>query len=408
MTLMVGSITSPEIKSGFQKSEKKYPGIQFEPADHPTDGADYKRLEMQIRSGNLRVHAWNEEVALRVAKYAPVILTLDGQAPFLSPQDGPFAYDEKYTIWRGLPDRPNKINLAGKLYVIAGDLDWGLKSGREIGMLPLMGRNIVGKSKTEDIIGFIKEACNLDADEVDDVRKGEIGEAIGEGAIVFSLALLIHKAIAQASSQSEKSAGKSHGITRRTFLKGVGSVLTIGALAGVRGLTFDLPKGMASIATDQETKQYWLNIAGALKPIIKHNLVNTRTALLISKTEDTIERLGLSSQTPACVLMGSTHSFEANALMNDRGERFNTILGGTNALLKALDIILEKYPTIPKNTAKNNLLDFIARTKVMVVTDPRGPDQNPNLMYLIDENIHELVTFQSTQVESAINQLRSL
>lgn len=130
--------------------------------------------------------------------------------------------------------------------------------------------------------------------------------------------------------------------------------------------------------------------------------------MLFSKTEDAIDHLHFPQDTPAGVVMGNLHAYNAKILQSNPEERKKVIARFAESLLETTDAILEKYPGVPKDLTKQFILDYLSRGYIAEITDPQTPDFTFSLPTVIQqEGIVSLkYGFKSKQIEEAIVPLR--
>lgn len=354
--------------TNFVEKSLDYPGIRFEPGIHSSTVDEADELVNNFTEGNLNVHGWNKEVLERMRKYSPEVVAIDGGVPLSS--RGEIMTPE--FLWVSLPGKPSEINPTTKeVYVVRGDLmhyDY---------LFSRMGAESVGKSLEEQ----------------DDKRYSAIALS-GEGGAKDILSWLGSGAILDRSFSETK-------ISRRNFLR-----LTGAAVGAATIVHFFRPLLVYSASKSQnsETKDFFVDLYNILeKTLIKKNVIDFRTSLLIAKEEDAIDFLDKPKSTSGTVLMGNSHSRRVSELMSNKNERLKTISSFTEVLVGSLDQALKKHSSVfSREELRNTLLNFISAVEVIKLTDPPiNPDGSFGPLTMVT-----LGTFQSPQVEDAISKFR--
>ena len=376
-----------------------YPGIRFEPGKHITSTDQYSQVLAQLALGNLNASLWNPEVAMRISQYSPVILAIDGQSPF-SDTAHPVAYspDYKKLLWTSMPARPQRLNTAGQIYTISADV-----TAYDNYLKPLADTNTPEGERLsrryEEVLRQIETAART---------KGGLGIIAGPlitGILIAGATAAAGSAANELNSAREKTRPK---ISRRQFLHLTG-VTTLGLLISLAQASTATASNLeSSTATTEGGRQFWLDVIDIVRPrFIKSEWLNARTALLIAKSQDAIDFLGLPKNTPTSVVMGVSHSYEANTLMESATERKRVISGWTTSLVNSLDDLLEREGLMHlKQPARDTLLNYVTSAEVFNINDPQGPNFNPNFPRMIDYYVVPTGCFCSPRVEAAIHHLR--
>jgi len=376
-----------------------YPGIRFEPGKHITSTDQYSQVLAQLALGNLNASLWNPEVAMRISQYSPVILAIDGQSPF-SDTAHPVAYspDYKKLLWTSMPARPQRLNTAGQIYTISADV-----TAYDNYLKPLANTNTLGgeqlSRRYEEVLRQIETTART---------KGGLG--IIAGPLITGILIAGATAAAGAAASELNNARKRirPKISRRQFLHLTG-VTTLGLLISLAQAGTAMASNLeSSMATTEKGRQFWLDIIDMVRPrFIKSEWLNARTALLIAKSQDAIDFLGLPKNTPGSVVMGISHSYEASALMEGTTERKSVISDWATNLINSLDDLLEREGLMHlRQPAGNTLLNYITATEIFNINDPQGADLNPNFPKMIDYYVAPAGRFYSPRVEAAIHHLR--
>lgn len=358
-----------------------YPGMRFEPGIHPFIASNEwnQIIADKFTSGDLNAHQWNNAVKERMSAYQPQVISIDGQAP-----SARWDINRKGHIWLSLPGRPNDINHDNPTYVVAGDF----------------------YDYTQALTDFSNTANpNVDAllQELDKEMPGtglmELFQAYGEKTGMGLSGGLASMAILAGATKSQP-------IARREFLKYASEAVLGLALSWALPAWF-APVG-AAVMNNEPAKDLLMDITTITGPyLIKSDYLNARTAMLIAKTQDSIDYLGLPTTIPSSVLMGAAHTPEAAVLMTNPVARTEVIAQYTGDLVKTLNtVIRSEYPALDTVAARKALLDHVSRAQIIQVTDPGGPSPNPQLLTLVDSCVSNVATIQSPQIEQAISHLR--
>lgn len=276
--------------------------VRFEPGVHSFPYSDLvlgqpasEEIVKKYREGDLTVHAWNPEVAKRMAQYKPKVLGLDGLA------GGAF---KRGLPWFWLPGSPKEMTGSDSIYVVGGDLIHQHFIFDERG-------NIIGWNKVGDY------AADLGTE--------------GAGHILLPpiLTFLLSRA------PKEK-------ISRRAVLK---AGLGLGALS-LASLIGKVAPVAASYS--KSTDELPGKVIKFVKPIAKSTWLDGRTALVTTKTIDAMEKLNLPAGSKGSVVMGFPHAWEGVGLLGDKNAR-------AEALRKyATEFANDVYPAIDEDVWEAN------------------------------------------------------
>lgn len=376
---------------------KSYPGLHFEPTVH-SGPEDFKRVDDSFDFGDLRAHDFNPESAERMSEYQPVLVALDGAFPVSNSRLNSPGNNEAKVTWIMLPDRPLKFNKKGEVYIVQGDLMFYYQSILNLSVPDTATMEVRGqKSLYEQVSALEGEYRN---EQISELVKAQKLAALSQKAAAIALSGMITlHALPSIVNPPE-------GISRRRFLAySAGAGLSIGL-----ALSPPIPtaaREVALTATSERKKDLFQSIAQIFKPRFgQHDLLNARTALLIAKTQDSIDFLNMPADTPAAVVMGANHLYEAGNLMNNPQARAQAIDLLVGRLVKSFDQVIEKFPRLPKKDARNSLLDYVTAVDLTKVIDPGGPDLNPDLKRIVDQLVIPVASFKSPQVEATISQYR--
>lgn len=401
----VKEITHPE-------KFKSYLNLRFEPAIHSGGQEAWKVIKDKFLKGDVTAHEFNPEVAVRMRKYAPEIIALDGSMPdFLTfkLQDPTVINKVKGLRWVHLPARPLDINPKGEVYSITGDpvgfFYWGIEklnlshqkdTNDQLDQNYMLNtlydklKNLQDKYEKDETKNFLYNEVKAE------LYQYLIGVGITGATLLHAAPSIYHKKISR-----RKFLGYSAGVT-----VGLGLAATSFPTRGFSPIR-EKAKDIAYSTTDEKTKDLFQTVAGIFKPRFnQRDFLDARTALLISKTQDAIDYMGKPSDTPAAVVMGAEHIYEADTFLNDPKARARIINTFVSRLVPLFDEVVSKFPKLSKKDARNALLDYIAQVDIIKIKDPGGPAQNPNLPNLVDQLVTLIDSFQSPQVEAAIAQFR--
>lgn len=378
--------------------EKLYRNIRFEAGIHKM-AHDFGEEFQKIEKGDLNIHIWNPEVAKRMSEYHPEVVAIDSLDPFIPP----ISIDDRRFLWWALPARPRDLNPKGEIYVVCGDVSPG-----DISYFGRLGSNqeVIRKMSEYDLGNPISD--QKIAKYVEEGNQ-EVSTLSKLGSLLSST-FLIYKAMTMNKFPDDKSKNE---ISRRDFLK-LGGAAGVVLLLGRTNETIvsdarDLVGKKAVKANSEYEEGVILHIASLLRPRFQEeNLINGRGALVTAKEEDSINVLHLPPTTPGSIVMGWGHAPEATRLMANRSARTSTIAKYAGDLVTILEETLQTlgYTQDQKFIAVNHLLDLIAETTIVKVSDPGGPSDQPDFMQKINGLFSEELYFLSPQVLKATQHLR--
>lgn len=263
--------------------------IRFEPGVHPFPLTDVlfklpgaKVIRQRFEAGDLTAHAWNPEVAQRMKQYSPQVLGLDSV---------PGGLWSKALNWPWLPGSPKEMSGRESMYVVGGDMLHQDFLYNEEG-------NKIGWGRVAEY-----------------TAKTLVVEGIG-GHILLPTGLIL-----LASRISGKSPDNTvENPARRAFLKKTG--IGLGALS-VATFLGKLAPAAESYATTSENLAQKVN--QIIRPMTKSTWLDGRTALVIAKTSDAMNELGLPKDAQGSVVMGFPHAYEAGSLLTDKKIRAEAI-----------------------------------------------------------------------------------
>lgn len=129
--------------------------------------------------------------------------------------------------------------------------------------------------------------------------------------------------------------------------------------------------------------------------------------MLIMKTKDAIDILGLPKDVSAAVLMGASHGFEANAFLNSESTCTQEVTNYFRKLNMYLGSIFENpksplYKTGSFNEASEALKEFLASTMIQEVLEPKLKYGPVALQYELPSLIETKSLFQSPRMLTAL------
>jgi hypothetical protein len=302
-------VTKPESLPGGYR-------IRFEPGVHTFPFADIvlrqpttEDLRDRFNAGDLKAHAWNPQVAERMKQYSPMVIGLDSVP-------GNYVSSANGDSWIWLPGSPEEMTGRESTYIIGGDL---------------LHYQLLGEFSDESKWG--NELNNIGWENVKQYASGTLGAELVGKHIAFPVSLLIAYKILSSRLENDP-----HKISRRNFLKRGTQGLTVLSILSLLG---KLTPWVQSYSPDSRTSDAAQRITDIVKPITKSTWLDGRTALVISKTKEAMEKLDLPPGSEGAVVMGFPHGYEAGNLLNNKTARMEAIRKYAQDFF---DLI---YPTIP-------------------------------------------------------------
>lgn len=387
-----------------KSTDSDYPNIHFEPGIHPiwlTWAFQQEDLERGYINGRPQ-YLWNGQVAERIKRYSPQILAIDSLSPSMSfhyTQEYPYSRANNLFIWGSLPQSPSEINKdANEIYVVMGDF---------VNYVSLLDKYLEATAKPELKGQLSKDIMSIQEKEE---RMSILKLGVDKELICVSLLFLHSRLKNNAKKDSNYNIEEaSRRISRRDFFKaGVRGTLKSMAYLNLFNLVSVWP---AAFSPNGDLKNFWEYLSSLPCPkLFNQDWLDARTALLIAKEQDVIDKLRLPKTTSGTVLLGASHTYEARTLMESSVARTKVIGRFMEAFLARLDkIINEKYPDLNKDKIRNEILDYITTAEVMKIRDPAKKGKvGRDLVIAITERdtINMYTRFQSPQVEEAIRHLR--
>lgn len=310
-----------------QRSPEVTPGtyqIHFEPGVHVFPLADKvlrhptsKELFDRFGAGDLTVHAWNPQVAERMRQYAPLAVGLDS-----IPGSDVLPADKDW-FWLWLPGSPKEMTRRNEVYIVGGDL------------LHFQLFETSGNS-SDDFNNWGSELEKLGWRNVEEYAKGILGTEVIGAHVVLPISMLLAYRLLSHKKKEEDQGIKNP--SRRRFLKG--AVATIGGLS-LATLFGRLTPLIQSYSPTSKTEHVAQKITDITKPFTKSTWLDGRTALVIAKTIEAMDKLGLPQGSHGSIAMGFPHAYEAGRLLTDKNARMEAIRK------YAQEFFNEVYPTIP-------------------------------------------------------------
>lgn len=387
---------------GVEKETAGQSVIHFEPGVHPLSAREYQAISDGIGRGNLNNHYWNPEVTGRIRSYGynttSLFIALDGEAPSSMFPDDRYkiiSTSETKATWANLPARPNELNQSGIVYVVKGDSD--------VIHLP----EIIFADDPEKALAL---SLSIGLEESDDIVSGEntayilsrMGEEMIYGSGMFAITLAYLKLHAKEKNPERKIHKKTNNFSRRNFLKGV--VLLVGAGLMLKPPLQPYAADFAARSSTEDDMEFWKRIDQLTYFNLSDQVfTDGRTALLMTKAEALRE---IHPESEQVVLMGNNHETMADKLRN-KTERSKRIQAYAKLLI---DIgrqfyLRERGKELPAELI-NRILDYLAQTDVVQVTDPGGPSVQPGLKEKIKDFVIPYSSFKCQEILDATQEMR--
>ena len=198
-------------------------------------------------------------------------------------------------------------------------------------------------------------------------------------------------------------------ISRRQFLDKTIKTAT-GTLVAGSLLRYELPN-IAAIVPDEATEQFLETVDSIVRPRLARSVfIDGRTALLLAKAEDAQTTLSDLQQAKNVVVMGSAHTEIVSTYLQRKEERNTAIADYAGELLETAKEVYATYNHVPPGhtPAKviQTVLNYVSQVDIVKVTDPGGLSFQPNVAHTIDKQVLPYKSFNSPQVEQAIQHLR--
>ncbi|MBI3069688.1 MAG: hypothetical protein HYY87_00085 [Candidatus Levybacteria bacterium] len=299
--------------------------IHFEPGVHTFPFVDVvlrhptaQELYDRFAAGDLTAHAWNPEVSQRMSKYGPSVIGLDSVSG--SREDVPVRL-----FWLWLPGSPKEMTGRNEVYIVGGDL--------------LHSQIIDPPRSTEDTISneWYNELNKIGWGKVEEYAGGLGTELIG-GHIALPIFTLLARRLLANKKREEDRGVKSP--SRRLFLKR--AAVTVGGLSLATFLGRLAPLAQ-SYSPTPKTEKVMQKVTDIAKPFTRSTWLDGRTALVIAKTIEAMDKLGLPQGSQGSVVMGFPHGYEAGNLLTDKQARMKAIRQYAQEFFNSI------YPTIPQD-----------------------------------------------------------
>lgn len=378
--------------------------IHFENGIHLSTDTDLNSLHNEFSQGNLNAHAWNKEVEKRIASYsrnAPaLVIGIDSQSPL---PRGNYAYDyesEGIFTWQWLPARPYNLNHSGTVYVVKGDIQYGAIPMAEMPSLTQI---------PDSIFQYAVKSQGAEEQAVKNTVKNTL--CIESVSLFIGFAILmggikVIKTPSRKPTQGRELIKKP--LSRRDFLRITALSLT-GAATTVSPWAQLLPSQFTATASNEEIMKFWQGVDQIVTPMLSRSTyADGRTELLRRKMEDVqVKNIVEFTGAEYVELMGNAHHLNNSLNKKTRAEAITALAREMITVGKQL---YKSYYQVPEDhipaTAINNLLDYIAQIDLIKVSDPGGPDIQPNFPNQIMNHVVPFGRFYSQQVEEAIKVLR--
>jgi hypothetical protein len=375
---------------------KVYPNLRFEPGDHgqntnpyeiPAESPQYKAFHR----GDPYAHDWNSGLIRRIEATQPKIVAIDGLDFAEQAQPGvpklipPFSDN----IWIHLPTTPERMNPTEKsILVVCGD-------NSEVG-----AAFNAGELTHPDLQALSKALSRKTSDDLLAAERDDHTEAL---AILGGMALIDAALVSRIGYR--KAVEKKKVISRRNFLKlGIAAGVTAAA-AGNYFLKPDTGAAVAAGEADTEVaKDQWMEAVDLLDPkVFKDKQTNMRTAMLILKTKDAIDQLGLPQDVASSIIMGTAHTSDAQHFLASDRTAQAAIRDYVETLDPLLTQTLRAHPSISREEALRGISEVLTKTFVMKVDEPDHRSfGTPKLPSAVDKAISTVSEFSSPRVAAAV------
>lgn len=342
--------------------------LRFEPGMHVITKDQGAEIYNQFINGEI-ASMWNPEIRKRMRQYQPQVIGIDSLTPgFDYVSDNP---DYSYSVngqfdWAVLPGSPVQMTGRDSVYAVAGDplnvMDFTKITSEEY------NKQWDNYFKTLEESDFkVEVEPPKDPDEivvpfgdipllVEKEPRDYIKQALleGLGTTLLGFAFLVN------------SMRNRLPVSRRWFLRAAGM--------GLLGLTIGRTAPfLGSYSTSSEIQPLIQGITDMTKPIFaKSNWLDARTALVIAKTQEAMDRLYRPQDEIGSVVMGWPHAYAAGALLRSVEERKKLIYSYGREMLELLYPVLEK-PGFEGATAKDVqgiILPYLCATDIYLVREP--------------------------------------
>lgn len=320
-----------QLSTHAERADGVYSGLRFEPGLHFGKSPS----------------VWNAEVKKRMKNYNLEIIAVDSWRPSRLEYVGREEALEYY-----LPGQPSDINnVNNEIFAIRGDVSSEAYYSDLVS--PVIQFTGTRRDRFSEIMSKVK---NID-------ERGKFDFSIGYGAenVATALTFMFFKTLA------EKDFQRVSRVDRRGFFK-LGASFTGNALLGLL-LARVATSVVAPLTVDEQSRDLMNRLASIVRPIYEDGgwWVDGRTALLIAKTQDSIDILGKPRNTPGAIVMGSAHTFQAERLLSDDMLRENAIRKFGSKILLTVDSILDQYGSgnDVKSEAREAIISSIEFTDIV-------------------------------------------
>jgi hypothetical protein len=333
-------------------------------------------LDRRIDSGLYNSHIWSPEITEQLQ--GEELYVIDGLSPFYADGftvDGKrYRYDYSKDIWKSLPERPNRINDAGQVTVIAGDiLAQNLSCHPEVYVDPAL----------KDLFGDVGRTFMY----LTQTSK------LAEMSIVFGSSYAFLNRSKKVDGVFDKVFGKLRknndsmskwAMQRRRLLEsGAVGLFAAGAAGASRAM-----EGLSVSSKDKGLSKVFAAGASATDISILSGLfIKGRTAILYEKFAGYQERQE-DSEVKGGLILGSAHLVDYEKIKLDPEYRKRLISDLYTGLGRLTLFLKNERKDITKSDEElmEILFNFLCRAEVFTVNDPGGPDYNPNLKGILQDN----------------------
>jgi len=354
---------------------------------HNTDLGTARVISNRIDSGDLRANAWEAtdvSKRLRSSFPQPSVLALDGLRPLQlkKPNERDYDFDQKKSIWKIMPGRPQGVNASGEVFLVAGDIvDY---SYQEV-LQPFYAQKAVTPDGRKSALNEINKE-RLDLYSASSTTLPDMYAALPTVAIALAA---ITSAVNYGDKRIEKRNPSRNAkmYSRRKFLE-LGAVAGGAAATGFLINRF-LPKQTVPVKMGDD-------LVDTILRIIKREDSNTasvdgRTALMIEKGILGAQYLDKSDVT---VVAGDAHSHKGDDFLANPGARAAAVSEYTKILLKIVNEASDKagFSNDLRLSAKGILLDNILYGQIIRAVDPGYIQVAPNE---VSTTLDKSIQFQS-------------
>lgn len=391
--------------------------ISFQPGDHWSEGPERDRKLAAFHSGDLSIHSWNQELVERLHSLGPElqVLTLDAASPIIQGED---QIEEKRNMWLWTPLRGRS------LYIVAGDT-----SLPEMAFSSFQTESQLKQERDgTTFIGMMKKRWD---EAWAESRKEGFPNSQEKNIMKALIVTAILAQLSRASRAERKTIQKwgSLRASRRSLLRAAllgSAAVTLGLAAEDVAKRGNITEHYAATSSSEGMKELWQNLDSLISDIPPHIMGDGRTALLIEKNAEAMDRLRGDTETSegnekrkryidasakGATVLGKDHMNNAVSFIRDDTARHQAIWKYAQHILAISNQFIDKHFAFsPEQRAAINesLLTSLARTQILRVTDPGftpGQDVETEMNAYIDQNVQPIDTYTSERVMTIVKPL---